>query len=72
MTEEDRKALTELIFRFTAEALALRCALAVINQEIPDFKNRVIGMIRQVSSSVSAGQAMIDEAVKIIADLDGS
>jgi hypothetical protein len=43
--------------------------LALMNQEMPDFKSRMIASMRQLSSADERGQAMIDRAVKLVSEL---
>lgn len=44
--------------------------LALLNREIPDFKPRMIAILRQAKHSDPRGQQMIADAIKLIQDLE--
>jgi hypothetical protein len=75
LTDQERwqkveNALTGALHINGVLTLTLSTVLAILNREIPGFKDRAIAYIRQLSSSDPNGQAMVDGAVKLFAGLE--
>lgn len=57
------RELTRLIYNFTVQTIVLGCVLGVLNDEMPDFKERLVATLESMSDPSDVAQAMIDEAV---------
>jgi hypothetical protein len=53
----------------TVHSMLLGALLATLNQEIGRFKPRMIAYLQQLSSSDGRAQTMIDNAVRLVAEL---
>ena len=52
--------------------MLLGSMLTLINQEAPDFKRRMIESLKQLNSADPRGHAMLDQALRLIAELPNS
>jgi hypothetical protein len=67
MSEREQDMIRELVVAIGALHFALSGVMAVLNAEVPDFKDRAITFIQQLSGNDPDAQRMIDEAVRMIA-----
>jgi hypothetical protein len=69
MTKEQKaidkltRELTKLMYNFGVQTIVLGGAVAILNQEVPDFKERLITVLESTAHPSDVGQAMIDEAI---------
>jgi hypothetical protein len=61
-----REELVKLIYNFTVQAGVMGALIAVLNQEIPDLKDRMIEVLENSRTGSLMGQAMVDEAIDYV------
>ena len=57
---------TKLAYHFTTQSIVLGAVLTILNQEIPDLKDRLTAVLESSSHPSDVGQAMIDEALDYV------
>ncbi len=67
--EKVETGLLGILFVQGVHQMLLGALLGTLNQDIQGFKPRMIAYLRQLSSSDARAQAMIDNAVKLVAEL---
>jgi hypothetical protein len=63
IVEKLARELAKLIYNFGVQGIILGGVIAILNEEIPDFKERLIAKLESATHPSDAGQAMIDEAI---------
>ena len=67
MGKPEREMIRELMRSVGALSFVLAGVMAVLNQDEPDFKDRVLATIQQVSASDIDARAMLNEAIRMVA-----
>ena len=57
------RQITRLIYNFTVQTIVLGGVLGILNDEVPDFKKRLVATLESMTDPSDVAQAMIDEAV---------
>lgn len=56
----------QLLYNFAVQSTVTGALLAVLNQDVPDFKQRLIAVLENTTHTSLTGNAMIDEAIDYV------
>jgi hypothetical protein len=61
-----KEELMKLIYQFTVQASVTAALIAVLNQDNPDLKERIVAVLENTRAGSLVGQAMVDEAIEYV------
>ncbi len=56
----------KLVYQFTVQSSVTAALVSVVNQEVPNLKERMIAVLENTATGSLIGQAMVDEAIDYV------